>query len=96
MAEKLTLFRALSTTGRIYSAIRITNAILPPERPEQEKGGTNAPAAQDPAEDRFWGLRERQSDLTAKEQRELRQLYQRFGTHPERYARSGVTLHIGP
>jgi hypothetical protein len=47
------------------------------------------------AEARFWDLRERPFALTAKEPRELQQLSQRFGTQPERYARSGVTLHVG-
>jgi hypothetical protein len=47
------------------------------------------------AEDRFWDLRERPYDLTPQERTEFHRLSQRLGTQPERYARSGVTLHVG-
>jgi hypothetical protein len=89
--EKLTLFRTLSTTGRVYSDVRIVNTVMPPARPEQH----DATADQRQAEARFRELRERPFALSAQEQRELRSLYVRFGGQPERYTRSGVTLHIG-
>jgi hypothetical protein len=89
VAEKLTLFRTLGTTGRVYSDIRVTNTTMP-TRPAPEEGPD-----QRRAELRFSQLRERQFDLTPEEGRELRSLYVRFGTQPERYTRSGVTLHIG-
>jgi hypothetical protein len=89
LQEKLALFQRLSTTGRVYSDIHITNTTMP-ERP--------APADspdQRQAEARFGELRERPFALSAQEQRELRQLYLRFGTQPERYTHTGVTLHVG-
>jgi hypothetical protein len=89
LAEKLELFQRLGTTGRVYSDIRVTNTTMP-TRPAPEEGPD-----QRRAELRFSQLRERQFDLTPEEGRELRSLYVRFGTQPERYTRSGVTLHIG-
>lgn len=93
--EKLALFRTFHTTGRRYSDTRIVNTVMPPERPAQEQTPTDTTADQRQAEARFADLRERQFALTAPEQRDLRQLYWRFGAQPERYARSGVKLHIG-
>jgi hypothetical protein len=90
VAEKLELFQRLSTTGRVYSDVRIVNTAMPSARPEQQEGPD-----QRQAEARFRELRERQFALSTQEERELRSLYARFGTQPERYARSGVTLHIG-
>jgi hypothetical protein len=89
--EKLTLFRTLSTTGHVYSALRITNTVMPPARPEPH----DATADQRQAEARFTALRERPFALTPQEQRELRTLYRRFGDQPERYTRGGVTLYVG-
>jgi hypothetical protein len=89
--EKLRLFRSLSTTGRVYTDITITNTTMPHERLEHEE----ETADQRRAAVRFGELRKRQFDLTAKEQTELRRLYRRFGDQPERYTRTGVTLHVG-
>jgi hypothetical protein len=89
LAEKLELFQRLGTTGRVYSDIRVTNTTMP-TRPAPEEGPD-----QRRAELRFSQLRERQFDLTPEEQRELRSLYVRFGTQPERYVRNGVTVHVG-
>jgi hypothetical protein len=90
LEEKLELFQRLGTTGRRYTDIRITNTASPPAPPEPH----DASADQRQLEDRFWDLRQRQFDLPAQEQRELHDLYRRFGDQPERYAR-GVTLHVG-
>ena len=91
VAEKLALFRSLGTTGRRYADVGIENTTSPPARLEPH----DAPADQRQAEARFTALRERQFALSPQEQRELRTLYVRFGDQPERYARNGVTLHVG-
>jgi hypothetical protein len=90
VAEKLELFERLSTTGRRYTDITITNTLMPlaPSEHEEET------PSQRLDEKRFTALRERPFDLSPYEERELRTLYARFGTQPARYAR-GVTLHGG-
>jgi hypothetical protein len=90
VAEKLTLFRTLGTTGRVYSDIRMTNTTLPPARPAPADGPD-----QRQAEARFSQLRRRQFHLSAQEQTELRRLYQRFGDQPERFLTDGRRIHGG-